>query len=127
MDYNRIYHELITAAQNRAPLPNTTYTERHHIVPTSMGGSNLPSNIVALTLKEHYFAHILLAMSKQPGSDTQWASVSAIITDRLNKSKPQRYAKLTLSRFIRRKLHSFAVSRMKVMQRVRPTNKQRIK
>ena len=39
--------------------PNETY-ERHHILPRSMGGSNDSSNIVTLTLREHFIAHWLL-------------------------------------------------------------------
>lgn len=34
--------------------------ENHHIIPTSCGGSNTKDNIIVLTSKEHYFAHLLL-------------------------------------------------------------------
>lgn len=37
------------------------YVERHHIVPKSEGGSNKPDNLVNLTAREHYVAHLLLA------------------------------------------------------------------
>lgn len=113
MNYDRIYHQLITAAINRT-IPNT-YTERHHIVPTSMGGLDIESNIVRLTIKEHYYAHILLAMSGQPNSYNQWASVAAIVQDTVNKSKPGRFCKLKPSKFIRRKLHFFATERLKAI------------
>jgi hypothetical protein len=36
------------------------YTERHHIVPKSMGGSDDQSNIVRLTPRLHYVAHYIL-------------------------------------------------------------------
>ena len=36
------------------------YTERHHIVPRCLGGSNDPANVVRLTPEEHYLAHQLL-------------------------------------------------------------------
>lgn len=36
------------------------YTERHHIVPKSMGGVDDESNMVALTPRLHYLAHYLL-------------------------------------------------------------------
>ena len=36
------------------------YVEKHHIVPKSLGGSNLSSNISRLTPREHFVAHILL-------------------------------------------------------------------
>jgi hypothetical protein len=35
-------------------------TEKHHIVPRSLGGSNDESNIVRLTYREHFLAHLLL-------------------------------------------------------------------
>ena len=36
------------------------YVERHHIIPRSLGGTDDPSNIVALTAREHLVAHMLL-------------------------------------------------------------------
>lgn len=35
--------------------------ERHHIIPKSEGGSDDPDNLVNLTAREHYIAHLLLA------------------------------------------------------------------
>lgn len=36
------------------------YTEKHHIVPRSLGGSNDKDNLVILTAREHFIAHLLL-------------------------------------------------------------------
>lgn len=36
------------------------YTERHHIVPKFAGGGNSRKNLVRLTGREHYLAHLLL-------------------------------------------------------------------
>jgi hypothetical protein len=36
------------------------YTEKHHIIPKSLGGSNEENNLVNLTAKEHYICHLLL-------------------------------------------------------------------
>lgn len=36
------------------------YTESHHIIPKSLGGSNEKENLVKLTPKQHYIAHRLL-------------------------------------------------------------------
>jgi len=60
MNYQRIYNELIINRQNN-PLPKEIYTEKHHIIPKSLGGSNNKSNIVALSAREHFIAHWLLA------------------------------------------------------------------
>ena len=36
------------------------YYEKHHIIPKSLGGSNSTDNLVLLTAREHYIAHVLL-------------------------------------------------------------------
>lgn len=56
--YSRWYFQLISNAQQR-PLPNT-YNEKHHIIPKCLGGSNKGDNIVILTGREHFIAHLLL-------------------------------------------------------------------
>lgn len=55
--YRQWYYNII---QNRLSNPATGYTERHHILPKSLGGSNEQSNLVALTAREHYLCHLLL-------------------------------------------------------------------
>ena len=57
MDYAKHYNKLIARAQNRQI---TGYVEKHHIIPSCMGGSNDKSNLVKLTAEEHYVAHQLL-------------------------------------------------------------------
>lgn len=36
------------------------YIEKHHIIPRSLGGSDDENNIVELTFREHFIAHIIL-------------------------------------------------------------------
>ena len=57
MNYSNHYSLLIEKARHRVL---STYTERHHIIPKCMGGSNDASNIVSLTPEEHFVAHQLL-------------------------------------------------------------------
>lgn len=57
MDYATHYRRLVERARSRV-LP--AHVERHHVIPTCMGGTNEPENIVALTPEEHYVAHQLL-------------------------------------------------------------------
>jgi rubrerythrin len=59
MDYQKVYTKLIENAQLRIK-PNE-YFEKHHIIPRSLGGDNSKENIVALTAREHFIAHLLLA------------------------------------------------------------------
>lgn len=60
MDYKRTYQLLIDKRRNN-PLPDGENGEVHHIVPRSEGGSDEPDNLVKLTAREHYVAHLLLA------------------------------------------------------------------
>lgn len=63
--YTTWYEQLVEGAKNRS-LPEDTYTEKHHIVPRCMGGSNKKENIVELTAREHYIAHLLLWKMSMP-------------------------------------------------------------
>jgi hypothetical protein len=58
-EYKRTYDRLMERARGR--VKEKGVHENHHIIPRSMGGSNEKSNIVALTYKEHFLAHWLLA------------------------------------------------------------------
>lgn len=58
MDYNRIYRELIDNAITREPLIG--YVETHHIIPKCVGGTDDKCNLVDLTAREHFIAHLLL-------------------------------------------------------------------
>jgi len=55
--YTRWYYTIINRAQTRQL---NCYTERHHIVPKSLRGSNESSNLVSLTAREHFVCHMLL-------------------------------------------------------------------
>lgn len=56
--YQKWYDALILRGRLRNR-PNG-YTERHHIIPRCFGGPDSPDNIVRLTGREHYVAHLLL-------------------------------------------------------------------
>lgn len=57
--YRRWYENLVTKAQTRV-FPKNIYSESHHIIPRSLGGSNKNTNIIRLHAREHYIAHLLL-------------------------------------------------------------------
>lgn len=63
MDYQKIYDNLI---KKRLEIPPAGRFERHHIVPKSLGGSDDKENIVKLTYREHYIAHLLLCKIYKP-------------------------------------------------------------
>lgn len=53
--YTKWYFSIINK-----PRTNIHITEKHHIIPKSLGGSNRKENIVCLTPKEHFVCHWLL-------------------------------------------------------------------
>jgi hypothetical protein len=55
--YTTCYYRIVENASNRVV---TGYTEEHHIIPQSMGGSNNADNLVGLTGHEHFVCHLLL-------------------------------------------------------------------
>jgi hypothetical protein len=55
--YTRIYHLIIERSKTRNL---EGYFEKHHIIPTSIGGDNSQSNIAKLTAREHFVCHLLL-------------------------------------------------------------------
>lgn len=57
MDYQKIYNTLVRRGQNRIL---EGYSEKHHIVPRCMGGTDEATNLVSLTPEEHYLCHLLL-------------------------------------------------------------------
>ncbi len=58
MNYQQHYDKLINRAKNRLL---EGYVEKHHIIPKCMDGSNKKDNLVELTAREHFVAHLLLA------------------------------------------------------------------
>ena len=61
MNYQRIHDQIIERAksENRQK-GGDVYYERHHIIPSSFGGSNKKENLVLLTAREHFIVHKLL-------------------------------------------------------------------
>jgi hypothetical protein len=57
--YTSWYNSIISNAKSRT-LSKEIYTEKHHIIPRSLGGNNLDENLVRLTAREHFLCHLLL-------------------------------------------------------------------
>jgi hypothetical protein len=55
--YTKIYYQIINRAIDR---DLSGYSERHHIIPKSLGGSEENSNKIFLTAREHLLCHLLL-------------------------------------------------------------------
>jgi hypothetical protein len=62
--YSQWYCNIVDRAKSRA-LDGSFYTEKHHIVPRSLGGNNEKNNLVRLTGREHFICHWLLTKMTQ--------------------------------------------------------------
>ena len=61
MTYSLIYCALISKRLQNHISKDKCYCETHHIIPKSEGGTDSKYNLVNLTAREHYIAHLLLA------------------------------------------------------------------
>jgi hypothetical protein len=57
MNYSKHYKQLIERSKDRIILG---YSEKHHILPRCLGGSDDIANLAVLTAEEHFVAHQLL-------------------------------------------------------------------
>lgn len=61
MNYEKIYNDLIKKRRDNPLIKGKDgYTENHHIILESLGGTKDPSNMIRLTAREHFIAHLLL-------------------------------------------------------------------
>ncbi len=58
MNYLKTYFSIIAEAAGREP---SILYDKHHIIPQSLGGPDVPTNWIYLTPREHMIAHHLLA------------------------------------------------------------------
>lgn len=86
MDYAAIYASFISSRRELEPALRD-YSERHHILPKKLGGTNKPSNLIRLTPEDHFFAHLLLA--KIHGG-SMWAPV-ALMAGKIEKRSRKAY------------------------------------
>lgn len=70
MDYQKHYDRLIDRARDRVL---TGYSERHHIVPKCIGGTEAKANLVHLTAEGHFVAHQLLVKLHPDNGKLLWA------------------------------------------------------
>jgi 5-methylcytosine-specific restriction endonuclease McrA len=57
--YTKYYFKIIKESLQNPP---TGYSEKHHIIPRSLGGDDSISNVVKLTARAHFICHKLLVL-----------------------------------------------------------------
>lgn len=102
--YTRIYYSIISRAQSRV-LDNNVYTEKHHIIPKSLGGNNSKDNLVTLTGREHFICHCLL-VKMTTGVDKQKMALALKMLTRLKNTIEITSSKFEYIRRLSSKAHS---------------------
>jgi len=92
MNYKKLYKQLIVNAKHQNRTKSEKYYEKHHIIPDfmflnrkrkgkpghMMGNPNSPNNIVLLTPREHFIAHVLFHKIMK-GTTYEYPSGAALI------------------------------------------------
>lgn len=81
--YTRCYYNIIQAARARTDLPD--YSEKHHVIPKSLGGNNSKSNLVKLTAREHFVCHRLLVKMTEGGNRKKMSHAVWAMANQKNK------------------------------------------
>lgn len=68
--YARVYSRLMYLANVRTI---GGYTERYHIIPKCLGGADNKDNLVRLSAREHYIAHLLLCKMTEGAAQRKMA------------------------------------------------------
>ncbi len=83
MNYEKAYSSIIDRAKNRIL---DEYSEKHHITPKCLGGSNAKDNMVALTYREHFICHWLL-VKIHPDNHKLKAAFAKMLEETKNKKR----------------------------------------
>lgn len=88
MNYTRIYETIINKRKSELP---QGYSETHHIIPRSLGGSDDKENLVVLTAKEHFICHLLLTKMYTKRSVEYYKMCTAFLMMLVQTNNQQRY------------------------------------
>lgn len=85
------YDEFITDIRVSRPQNNKfKHSERHHVVPKCLGGTDDEENLIYLTLKEHFIAHKLLH-KENPENRSLFYAYWRMCNGRYNLATPEEY------------------------------------
>jgi len=88
MNYKRIYDNIVANRKNNR---YNGYTERHHIIPKSLGGSDALENLVNLSAKEHFICHLLLTKIYEKNSNEYHKMIFAFLMMLTKSNNQNRY------------------------------------
>ena len=103
--YARWYFQII---DKRRLAPVEGYSEKHHVIPACLGGSNSLENVVSLTAREHFICHLLL--TKMVNGQARHKMIHAVWLMANMISDNQQRQKITGRTLAHlRKMHSIAI------------------
>lgn len=88
MNYWKLYNLIIEKRRKHSP---DGYSETHHIIPRSLGGTDDKSNLVKLTAKEHFICHLLLTKMYPKGSNEYYKMSTAFLMMLVSSKDQKRY------------------------------------
>lgn len=96
MNYLKIYNQIIEKRKNNVPVG---YSEKHHIIPRCLGGSNNKYNLIYLTAREHFICHHLLTKIYHTGKEYSKVCLAFYWMHNIRKAKinSKLYEKLKLN------------------------------
>jgi len=118
--YTKYYYLLTDKAKGRIL---TEYTERHHIIPHSLGGSDDKDNLVELTAREHFICHWLLI--KMTEGENRSKMLYALNGMKAENRYQQRYSSAITARVYERYRIEHAKNHSERMKGKEPWNKGR--
>lgn len=94
MNYKKHYDLLIENSINRNI---EGYVEKHHIIPKSLGGSDDKENLVKLSAREHFIAHLLLAKIYGGG---MWLAIKLMSCDGKHNNRSYEWVRIKCVKYL---------------------------
>lgn len=118
--YKLWYNSITERARNRVL---ESYTENHHILPRSLGGTDDRNNLVKLTAREHFICHWLL--TKMHTGESRAKMIYALNGMKRSNDFAQRYETKITARVYEKLKKEFAEVHSSTMKGKAPPNKGR--
>jgi len=108
--YKKWYDSIIAFANLRVNI--LAYSEKHHILPRSLGGSDNTTNLVTLSAREHFICHVLLTKFTT-GANKQKMLYAANMMSQAARKYQDRYVNSRLYEILKREFGTMHSSRLK--------------
>jgi hypothetical protein len=98
MNYKQLYDKIIESSKNKKIIG---YTETHHIIPRSIGGTDDKDNLIMLSARDHFLCHYLLA-KMYPKFTEEWFKMNNAFIMMKARSSDNRYINSRLYESLRK-------------------------